>query len=208
MVPPPTMVPPPADTTPDAPWVAVGLGNPGPRYEDTRHNVGRMVVDRLVARVGGRLGKHPSGRADSLAARVAGPGSPRMVLAAPRSYMNESGGPVSALLRTAGSTAERLVVIHDELDLDFGRLRVKFGGGDGGHNGLKSVRASLGSGDYVRVRVGIGRPPGRQDPADFVLSAFSRAEQKELETVLEIAADCVAHVITSGCASAQNAYNT
>lgn len=196
-----------APPPPESPWVVVGLGNPGPRYEDTRHNVGRLVVDRLVSRVGGRLGKHPSGRADTLAARLAGPGSPRLVLAVPRSYMNESGGPVAAVLRTAGSHSSRLIVVHDDLDLDFARLRVKLGGGDGGHNGLKSIRASVGTGDYLRVRVGIGRPPGRQDPADFVLSPFARAEQKELDTLLEIVADCIEHLITSGLESTQNLYH-
>lgn len=189
---------------PDDVWAVVGLGNPGPGYAGNRHNVGQMVLDELASRVGGRFRSGARGRADVLEGRLAGS---RVVLAKPRSYMNESGGPASAVLGFYKVPPERLVVVHDELDLPPDTLRIKAGGGHGGHNGLRSIDASLGSKDYARVRVGIGRPPGRMDPADFVLRDFSPTERKELPFVLDRAADAVEAVIRDGLAAAQNAFH-
>ena len=195
------------DTVTDsAPWLVIGLGNPGPRYAGTRHNVGAMVVDELAARAGAALRTHKA-RASAAQVRVGtGPGGvpgPPAVLAVPASYMNESGGPVKALLSFFSVPAERLVVVHDELDLDPGVVRLKRGGGEGGHNGLRSVSSALGTRDYLRVRVGIGRPPGRMDPADYVLRDFSPAERKELPFVLGDAADAVEELVTLGLLDAQ-----
>jgi peptidyl-tRNA hydrolase, PTH1 family len=187
----------------DHPWLVVGLGNPGPTYAGTRHNAGAMVADVLADRVRGKFKSHKA-RADVVETRF---GAARVVLAKPRSYMNESGGPVVALRDFFKLPVERIVAVHDELDLDFGTLRLKLGGGDNGHNGLKSLRRSLGSGEFHRVRVGIGRPPGRQDPADWVLRDFSPAERKELGLTIERAADAVEALIADGLASAQNSYN-
>ena len=187
----------------DHPWLVVGLGNPGPTYAGTRHNAGAMVADVLADRVRGKFKSHKA-RADVVETRF---GGARVVLAKPRSYMNESGGPVVALRDFFKLPVERIVAVHDELDLDFGTLRLKLGGGDNGHNGLKSLRRSLGSGEFYRVRVGIGRPPGRQNPADWVLRDFSPAERKELGLTIERAADAVEALIADGLASAQNSYN-
>ena len=163
-------------------WLVVGLGNPGPAYAGTRHNIGYLVVEELARRLGGSWRSHKAGRADVVEGRFGGPGSdgPRVVLARARCYMNESGGPVAALAGFYKIPEGRIVAIHDELDIDFGMLRTKFGGGDNGHNGLKSMRSSLGTGDFFRIRAGIGRPPGRQNPADFVLSGYNSRERKEL----------------------------
>jgi PTH1 family peptidyl-tRNA hydrolase len=195
------------DTVTDsAPWLVIGLGNPGPRYAGTRHNVGAMVVDELAARAGAALRTHKA-RASAAQVRVGtGPGGvpgPPAVLAVPTSYMNESGGPVKALLSFFSVPAERLVVVHDELDLDPGVVRLKRGGGEGGHNGLRSVSSALGTRDYLRVRVGIGRPPGRMDPADYVLRDFSPGERKELPFVVGDAADAVEELVTLGLLDAQ-----
>jgi len=187
----------------DHPWLVVGLGNPGPAYAGTRHNVGAMVVDILADRVGGRFKSHRA-RADVIETRF---GDQRVVLAKPRSYMNESGGPVVGLRDFFKVPVDQIVGVHDELDLSFGMIRVKLGGGDNGHNGLKSLRRSLGSGEFHRVRVGIGRPPGRQDPADWVLRDFSPAERKELGLHVERAADAVESLLADGLAAAQNHYN-
>jgi PTH1 family peptidyl-tRNA hydrolase len=187
----------------DGPWLVLGLGNPGPQYAGNRHNVGFMVLDVLAARVGARFKSHKA-RGDVVETRLAGQ---RAVLAKPRSYMNTSGGPAASLRDFFKSPIERIVVVHDELDLDFGAIRLKLGGGDNGHNGLKSLRQSLGSGEFYRVRLGIGRPPGRQDPADFVLHDFSAAERKVLGVQLERAADAIELLISDGLAAAQNAYN-
>jgi peptidyl-tRNA hydrolase, PTH1 family len=187
----------------DGPWLVVGLGNPGPGYAGNRHNAGAMVADLLAGRVRSSFKSHRA-RADVVETRF---GADRVVLAKPRSYMNESGGPVVALRDFFKLPIERIVVVHDELDLGFGVLRLKLGGGDNGHNGLKSLRRSLGSGEFHRVRVGIGRPPGRQDPADWVLRDFSPAERKELDLHLERAADAVESLIADGLAAAQNHYN-
>ena len=192
--------------TDSGPWLVVGLGNPGPGYAGNRHNVGAMVVDELARRCGSALRTHKA-RAHAAQVRLGtGPGGvpgPAVVLAVPASYMNESGGPVSALLRFFSVPVERLVVVHDELDLDAGTVRLKRGGGEGGHNGLRSVSASLGTKDYHRVRVGIGRPPGRMDAADFVLRDFSPTERKELPFVLDEAADAVESLLALGLLDAQ-----
>jgi peptidyl-tRNA hydrolase, PTH1 family len=185
------------------PWLVLGLGNPGPQYAGNRHNVGFMVLDVLADRVGARFKGHKA-RGDVVETRLAGE---RAVLAKPRSYMNESGGPAASLRDFFKSPIERIIVVHDELDLEAGTLRLKQGGGDNGHNGLKSLRQSLGSGEFYRVRLGIGRPPGRQDPAAFVLRDFSATERKDLGVQLERAADAVETLIREGLAAAQNAFN-
>ncbi len=185
-------------------WLVVGLGNPGPGYAGNRHNVGFMVVELLATRMGGRFKAHKS-RAEVLEGRLAGV---RVVLAKPRTYMNESGGPVSALRDFFKVPLDRLVLVHDELDLPYGGLRLKLGGGDNGHNGLKSVRRSLGSGEFNRVRFGIGRPPGRMDAAAFVLRDFGAAERKELGLEVDRAADAVEALVTDGLERAQNTFNT
>jgi peptidyl-tRNA hydrolase, PTH1 family len=186
------------------PALVVGLGNPGSEYSETRHNVGFRVVELLAARAGGgRFSKHRS-HSDVLEGRLAGR---RVVLAKPRTYMNVSGGPVAGLLKYFSVPAEDLVVIHDDLDLGFGVVRLKRGGGEGGHNGLRSISSSIGTRDYLRVRFGIGRPPGRQDPADFVLKRFSGAEKKELEFAVDLAADAVEALLDDGLEATQNRFH-
>jgi PTH1 family peptidyl-tRNA hydrolase len=191
----------------DDAWLVVGLGNPGPSYAGTRHNVGYLVADELARRMGSGFRAHKSGRAGVVEGRLA-PGGPRVVLGRARGYMNESGGPVSTLVSFYKVPAERLVVVHDELDIPFETIRVKFGGGDNGHNGLRSVRASLGTGDFYRVRVGVGRPPGRQSPADFVLSSYSSSERKVLPLQVDRAADAVETLLTDGLERTQSAFNS
>jgi len=181
----------------------VGLGNPGPRYESTRHNAGFLVLDLLADRLGSRFKAH-KGRADVVEGRVAGR---PVTLAKPKSYMNESGGPVVSIARFYKVPVERIVVVHDELDLPFGSLRIKRGGGDGGHNGLRSTSSALGSNEYARVRFGIGRPPGRQDPADYVLHDFSAVERKDLGFEIDRAADAVEAVLADGIEAAQNRFH-
>ena len=183
--------------------LVVGLGNPGPAYVGNRHNVGFLVADELADRVGGRFRSHKAG-ADVLEGRLAGR---RIVLAKPRSFMNLSGGPVAGLARFFKVTPESIVVIHDELDIPFDAVRLKLGGGDNGHNGLRSITKSLGSKDYHRIRVGIGRPPGRMDPADFVLRDFSSVERKDLAFVIDKAADATEALLTKGLEAAQNTYH-
>ena len=189
------------------PWLIIGLGSPEPRYARNRHNVGRMVIDVLAGRAGARLGGHRT-RARLAEARLGvmpgGAPGPRVILAEPASYMNLSGGPVKALIGfyRVDPTA-RLLVIHDDLDLPAYALRLKRGGGEGGHNGLRSIGRALGTKDYARLRVGIGRPPGRQDPADFVLSDFPARERGELGVTLEQAADAVEAVVELGFDAAQ-----
>ncbi len=184
-------------------WLVVGLGNPGPTYAGHRHNAGHMVLDLLAGRAGGRWKAH-KGRADVVEGRLDGT---RAVLAKPTSYMNTSGGPAAALRDFFKVPVERIVVVHDELDIGFGSLRLKRGGGDNGHNGLRSLSSALGSKDYLRVRFGIGRPPGRQDPADFVLKDFSPAERKELPFHVDRAADAVQALLTGTLEAAQNAFH-
>ena len=204
---PPPRLPPRADPGPDVAddrWLVVGLGNPGPQYADTRHNAGFLVVDELVARAGGKLKAHKNRTADVLETRIAGLPA---VLAEPRSYMNESGGPVASLRDYYKVAPERIVVVHDELDVPFGAVKLKLGGGDGGHNGLKSLRRSLGTGDFLRVRFGIGRPPGRMDAAAFVLKAFSGTERKDLAWAVDRTADAVESLLTDGLEATQNQYH-
>ncbi len=188
---------------PDQVWLVVGLGNPGPTYASNRHNAGFLVLDELAARVGGRFKAH-KGRADLIEGRLVGQ---RALLAKPKTYMNTSGGPVASLRDFFKLSVDQVVVVHDELDIPFGTVRLKQGGGDNGHNGLRSISSALGSKDYLRVRVGIGRPPGRQDPADFVLKDFASAERKELAFLLDRGADAVEALLTGTLESAQNAFH-
>jgi PTH1 family peptidyl-tRNA hydrolase len=187
-------------------WLVVGLGNPGPSYSLNRHNAGYLVLDELADRMGGRLRRHKSNRADVLEGRLE-IGGPRVVLGRGRCYMNESGGPVKQLMGFYRVDPAHLIVVHDELDLPFGRLRVKLGGGDNGHNGLKSIRAALGTGDFYRVRLGIDRPQGRRPTADHVLSDYTAAEREELPAQLDAAADAVASLMTRGLEETQSAFN-
>ncbi|MEK6437934.1 aminoacyl-tRNA hydrolase [Pseudonocardia sp. T1-2H] len=187
------------------PALVVGLGNPGSEYAETRHNVGFGVVELLAARAGaGRFSVHKRSNSDVAEGRLAGR---KVVLARPRTYMNVSGGPVAGLVKYFSVPPEEIVVVHDDLDLDFGVIRLKRGGGEGGHNGLRSISRSLGTKDYYRVRVGIGRPPGRQDPADFVLKRFSSVERKELEFALDLAADATEALLQEGLEPAQNRFH-
>ena len=185
--------------------LVVGLGNPGPRYASNRHNVGHMVVDVLASRIGAGFKAHKAGAA--LAEGRLRPGGPRVLLAKPASYMNLSGGPVAGLAAFFKLPPERIVVVHDELDLDFDTVRIKSGGGPGGHNGLRDLIARLGTRDFMRVRVGVGRPPGRQDAADYVLRDFATDERKILPNLLEDAADAVTLLAEQGLLAAQNVVN-
>lgn len=184
-----------------APWLVVGLGNPEPRYARNRHNIGRMVIDLLVERTGATLSRHRT-RARVAEVRLGllpgGAPGPRAVLAEPTAFMNVSGGPVRALTQFYGLGAERLLVIHDDIDLPEHTLRLKRGGGEGGHNGLRSVSQALGTRDYARLRVGIGRPPGRQDVADFVLTDLPPRSRAQWGVTLEQAADAVQTVVLKG----------
>lgn len=184
------------------PALVVGLGNPGTEYERTRHNVGFLVADVLAERVGGRFAVHKKSGADLLQARLDGR---QVLIAKPRAYMNLSGRPVAALAKFFSVPPGQIVVVHDELDLPFGAIKLKQGGGEGGHNGLRSVSQALTTKDYVRTRIGIGRPPGRQDPADFVLKAFAAPERKEVPVIVEQAADAVELFLRVGLEAAQNA---
>ena len=187
-------------------WLVVGLGNPGTRYARNRHNIGRMVIDLLVGRTGATLSRHRT-RARVAEVRLGllpgGAPGPRAVLAEPTAFMNVSGGPVRALTQFYGLGAERLLVIHDDLDLPEHTLRLKRGGGEGGHNGLRSVSQALGTRDYARLRVGIGRPPGRQDVADFVLTDLPPRSRAQWGVTLEQAADAVQAVVLKGFERAQ-----
>ena len=191
-------------------WLVVGLGNPGPSYAGNRHNVGYLVTDEL-AHAGRRVVPRAQVRPRRRASRAgsAGPAARGVVLARPRCYMNESGGPVAALATFYKVPVERIVAVHDELDIPFGTLRVKLGGGDNGHNGLRSMRSSLGTGDFYRVRVGIGRPPGRQAPADFVLSDYSVGRaQGCCRSRSTRAADAVESLLTDGLERTQSLFNS
>lgn len=201
----------------DSPWLVVGLGNPGSQYAGNRHNLGAMVVEELARRTGSTLGR-PGGLAGRrpqatvaearLGTLPGGAPGPRVVLARPTTYMNESGGPVAALARYYGVPAERTVLVHDELDIPFADVRVKQGGGEGGHNGLRDTSRALGTRDYVRVRVGIGRPPGRMDAADYVLHDFGSAERAEVPWLVDHAADAVEAVVLEGLHVAQQRFHT
>ncbi|ACQ79251.1 peptidyl-tRNA hydrolase [Beutenbergia cavernae DSM 12333] len=194
-----------------SPWLVVGIGNPGPQYAGNRHNAGAMAADVLASRIGSAFTTHKAraavvdGRLGTLPGGVPGP---RVIVAKPATYVNLSGGPVAALSTFYDIPAERLLVVYDELDLPAHTLRLKLGGGEGGHNGLRSISAALGTRDYVRLRIGIGRPPGRQDPADFVLRDFSAAERVELGVTLEQAADAVEDVVVHGHLAAQGRLHT
>jgi peptidyl-tRNA hydrolase, PTH1 family len=183
------------------PQLVVGLGNPGPRYETTRHNVGFLVTDLLADRMASGFKLHKKSGTDVATGRLAGR---PVVLGKPRSYMNESGRQVAALAKFYSTAPEDIIVIHDELDLDFGKIRLKLGGGEAGHNGVRSVSAALGTKDYQRVRIGIGRPPGRKEPAAFVLENFTAAEFKEVPLICEQAADATELLIKLGLEAAQN----
>ncbi|MFI6508681.1 aminoacyl-tRNA hydrolase [Streptosporangium sp. NPDC050855] len=184
-------------------WLVVGLGNPGPEYAGNRHNAGFMVLDELAARAGGRFKAHRS-RAEVLEGRLAGAPA---VLAKPLSFMNLSGGPTKALADFYKVEPARVIAVHDELDVPYGALRAKLGGGDNGHNGLKSITKSLATKDYLRVRFGIGRPPGRMDAASYVLRDFATAERKDLGFLVDRAADMVESLIKAGLEPTQNAFH-
>lgn len=188
------------------PWLIVGLGNPGPAYERNRHNIGQLVLDELADRMGARFGAARKANARVAEGRFAIPGD-RVVLAKPNSFMNLSGGPVAQLVQWYDVPAERLLVIHDELDIDFDTLRAKLGGGHGGHNGLRDIIKALGTNEFARLRVGIGRPPGRTDVADFVLQNFSGTERDSLPLLISDAADAAERIVREGFAQAQNSIN-
>jgi PTH1 family peptidyl-tRNA hydrolase len=196
-------------TDANAPWLIVGLGNPGPEYAANRHNVGFMVADLLAERIGGKFKRAGKAQAQVLEGRIGAPGpaSRRVVLVKPMSYMNLSGGPVNALRDFYKVPVANIVAVHDELDIDYGTLRLKLGGGDNGHNGLKSMTKAMGP-DYHRVRFGIGRPPGRMQVADFVLKDFSSTERKELDFLVDRATDSVECLVSEGLERAQSAYNS
>jgi len=187
-------------------WLIVGLGNPGTEYSNNRHNVGQMVLDELARRVGGSFKVHKV-RAHVLEGRL-GIGGPRVVLAKPMSYMNVSGGPVSALAKFYDIDPQHVVAVHDEIDIPFNTVKLKIGGGEGGHNGLRDISKALATKEYLRVRVGVGRPPGRMDTADFVLKDFATAEKKELPFLLDEAADAVETVVKDGLPVAQQKFHT
>lgn len=185
-------------------WIIAGLGNPGPEYASTRHNAGQMVLALLAERIGARFKAHRS-RCEIAEGRLA---DQPATLARPLSYMNLSGPPLAALAGFYKTPPERLVVIHDELDIPFGTVRLKLGGGDNGHNGLRSISQALGTRDYYRVRFGIGRPPGRMDAASYVLRDFTQAERKELPWAIDRAADATEELLARGLVEAQNRYHT
>jgi PTH1 family peptidyl-tRNA hydrolase len=187
-------------------WLIVGLGNPGPEYSGNRHNVGQMVLDELAARIGGKFKTHKA-RALVLEGRL-GIGGPRVVLAKPGTYMNVSGGPVSALARFYDVDPSLVVAVHDEIDIPFNTVKLKIGGGEGGHNGLRDISKAIATKDYLRVRVGVGRPPGRMDTADYVLRDFGTAEKKELPFLLDDAADAVELLVREGLTAAQQQFHT
>lgn len=203
-------------------WLVVGLGNPGPEYAGNRHNVGAMAIEELAARdansvAGSRASaaraalKTHKARAKvaeiRLGTRPGGAPGPKVVLAVPSTYMNVSGGPVAGLMKYYDIPVERLIVLHDELDIEAGVVRLKRGGGEGGHNGLRSISQSIGTKDYLRVRIGIGRPPGRMDPADYVLRDFSKAERESLPFLLDDVADAVEALIEVGLVDAQQRFH-
>ncbi|MDZ4090697.1 MAG: aminoacyl-tRNA hydrolase [Arthrobacter sp.] len=186
-------------------WLIVGLGNPGTEYAHNRHNVGQMVLDELAARIGSGFKSHKS-RAQVLEGRL-GIGGPRVVLAKPLSYMNVSGGPVSALSKFYDIEPGHVIAVHDEIDIPFNTVKVKLGGGEGGHNGLRDISKALATKDYLRVRVGVGRPPGRMDTADFVLKDFSGSEKKELPFLIDTAADAAEALVRDGLLAAQQQFH-
>ncbi|HUX72189.1 MAG TPA: aminoacyl-tRNA hydrolase [Cellulomonadaceae bacterium] len=198
----------------DQPWLVVGLGNPGPQYAGNRHNIGQMVLDELGGRTGASFALRTTrGTRSAVAETRLGPlpgGAPgaRVILAKPITYMNASGGPVATLAHYFGVAPDQVVAVHDDLDIPFGEVRLKRGGGEGGHNGLRDTTKALGTKDYLRVRVGIGRPPGRMDAADFVLRDFSAVERKDLGWLVSAAADAVELLVTDGLERAQLRFHT
>ena len=197
-------------------WLVVGLGNPGPTYASHRHNVGYRVVDELAARAGAGFSTLQKLRAEVCQTRITpsgevggfGPVAARVVLMKSRTYMNETGLAVERTMAYFNGAPEFVIAVHDELDLDPGRIRLKFGGGDNGHNGLKSMRRCLGTGDFFRVRVGIGRPIGSQAPADYVLSTVPAAQREDFAVDVARAADAVTTLISQGLDQAQNTFNS
>jgi PTH1 family peptidyl-tRNA hydrolase len=183
------------------PQLVVGLGNPGDNYARTRHNLGFMVADLLAARLGSKFKAHKRSGAEVVSGRLAGHS---VLVAKPRCFMNESGRQVGPLAKFYSVAPADMIVIHDDLDLEFGSIRLKIGGGEGGHNGLRSVVAALGTKEFQRVRIGIGRPPGRKDPAAFVLENFTAAERADVPTICEQAADATELLIELGLEPAQN----
>ncbi|MCK0113877.1 aminoacyl-tRNA hydrolase [Ornithinimicrobium sp. F0845] len=193
------------------PWLVVGLGNPGPKYAGHRHNIGAMVIAELAEQAGASAKEH-KGRAWVSEVRLGtmpgGAPGPRAILAQPMTYMNVSGGPVAALVRFYKVPLEQVIVVHDELDIDFGAIKLKRGGGEGGHNGLRSISQSLGTKDYLRVRLGIGRPPGRQDPADYVLSDFPSRDRVDVELLIGDGADAVTDLVHTGLETTQGRFHS
>jgi PTH1 family peptidyl-tRNA hydrolase len=190
-------------------WLVVGLGNPGPAFAAQRHNIGYRVAEELARRMGVRFRVARGIRAEVAEGRVGQPGAdaPRLIVAKSRTFMNETGWAVTRLLAYYKLQPAQMIAVHDELDIDPGQLRVKFGGGDNGHNGLRSIRGSLGTGDFYRVRVGVGRPPGRQDPADFLLSNFPASIREDVEVEISRATDAVESLTLVGLDQTQNAFN-
>jgi peptidyl-tRNA hydrolase, PTH1 family len=189
-------------------WLVVGLGNPGKEYANNRHNVGFHIADLLAERAKVKLSRHRRAVAQVGEGRLGvGFDAPRLVIAKPLTYMNLSGGPVRVLADFYKIVPEQIIAVYDELDLPFGQIRTKIGGGEGGHNGARSLTASLGTKDYLRVRFGIGRPPGRQDPADFVLNDFTAAERKEVPFLVDRATDIVESLMLRGLEPTQNAFH-
>jgi len=189
-------------------WLVVGLGNPGDQYSATRHNVGQMVIDELVRRHSIKLSSHKS-RTEIAAYKLGvGDNVQSIILAKSKGYMNESGGPIKALANFYSVETQSIIALHDELDIGFSTIRSKFAGGDNGHNGLKSMTSAFDSPDYFRVRLGIGRPMGQQDPADFVLKAFSKIEQKDVAEFIVRGADVVESLITEGLEQTQTRFNS
>jgi len=191
-------------------WLVVGLGNPGPAFASQRHNVGYRVAEELARRVGVRFSAKRGMRAEVAEGRIGPPGDDgsRLVVAKSRTFMNETGAAVSRLLSYYKLQPDQMIVVHDELDIDPGQLRVKFGGGDNGHNGLRSIRQSLGTGDFFRVRIGVGRPSGRQDPADFLLSNFPASAREDVEVEISRAADAVESLVLVGLDRTQTTFNS
>jgi PTH1 family peptidyl-tRNA hydrolase len=189
-------------------WLVVGLGNPGDEYAATRHNVGQMVIDHLAKRHNVKLSTHKS-RTDIAAYKLGvGVDAHSIILAKSKSYMNESGGPIKALASFYSVEPAKIIVLHDELDIPYAAIRTKVAGGDNGHNGLKSMTSSFGTADYFRVRLGIGRPMGQQDPGDFVLKQFSKEEKKSLDEFVDRGADCVEFLIERGLDLTQSKFNS
>lgn len=187
----------------------VGLGNPGPKYEATRHNVGHMVLDRLAEWAGASFKRHKKANASVIEGHTGAPGTGRRVILAKLGcYMNTSGGPVSALAQYYGIEPENLIVVHDEIDTQFGAIKAKIGGGEGGHNGLRDISRALGTKDYLRVRVGVGRPPQGRDTADFVLAPFSSSERKVLDDLVTSAGQCVEMLVEQGLVAAQQEFHS